>query len=100
MLIVDRLIVSGVKFVLEKIVAAVDEEMNDLDGLRQELLALQMRYELGEVPKAEFDDVERALLGRIRELQEARTGGQAISPLDGKLTGVEATFGGDDDRER
>jgi hypothetical protein len=98
MLIVDRLLVSGIKFVLGKIAAAVDEELNDVERLREELLALQMRFELGEVPKAEFEQVEGALLARIREVQEQRTGGQAISPLDGKLTGVEASFGGDDDQ--
>ncbi len=100
MLIVDRLLVGGIKFVLGKIAAAVDEELNDVERLREELLALQMRFELGEVSRDEFTQVERALLERIREVQEQRTGGQAISPLDGKLTGVEATFGGDDERER
>ena len=98
MLILDRMLVGGIKWVLGKIAAAVDEQMNDAEGLREQLLAAQMRLELGEISEEEFAKTEREVLARIRELQERRGGGQPLSPLDGKLTGVEATFGGDDER--
>ena len=49
MLIIDSLIVSGVRFVLDKIVAAVDTELNDDTALRERLLDAQMRLELGEL---------------------------------------------------
>jgi len=45
-IILDSLLIGGIKFVLGKIVQAVDAEMNDEGRLREELLAAQMRLEL------------------------------------------------------
>ena len=49
MIILDSLLIGGLKFVFDKIATAVDEEMNDEGSLREELLAAQMRVELGEM---------------------------------------------------
>ena len=54
MLILDRLLIGGIRFVLDKVAAAVDQEMNDEGRLREELLAAQMRYELGEMSEQDF----------------------------------------------
>ena len=98
MLIIDSLIISGVRFVLDKVVAAVETEMNDDTVLRERLLAAQMQVELGEMTQEEFDALEADLLVRIREIKERRRGGEsaAISPKDMKVTGVEASFEGDE----
>ena len=98
MLIVDSLIISGVRFVLDKIVAAVESEMNDDSVLRERLLDAQMRVELGEMSQAEFDAMEADILVRIREIKERQRGGESavISPKDMKVTGVEASFEGDE----
>ena len=98
MLIIDSLIVSGVRFVLDKIVAAVDTELNDDTSLRERLLDAQMRQELGELTQKEFDGIESDILARIREIKERQRGGDsaAISPKDMKVTGIEATFEGDE----
>jgi hypothetical protein len=95
MLLVDRMIVAGIKFVLTKIAAAVDEEMNDEGRLREELLAAEMRLELGEISNEDFAQLEAAILQRIREIREARGEGAGIS-TDMKVTGIEASFGGDE----
>jgi hypothetical protein len=95
MLLVDRMLVGGIKFVLTKIAAAVEEELNDEGRLREELLAAEMRLELGEISKDEFNQLEAAILQRIREIREARGEGDGIS-TDMKVTGIEASFGGDD----
>jgi len=99
MLIIDRLLMGGIGFVLDKIGQAVMAELDDEDHLREELLALQMRYELGEVSKEEFEPIERALLQRLRELREEREG---TAGAELKITGVEASFTPDleDDGER
>ena len=47
MLIIDSLLISGIRFVLDKVAAAVDTELNDDTALREQLLAAQMRVELG-----------------------------------------------------
>ena len=96
MLIIDRMIVGGIKFVLGKIVQAVDSELNDEGVLKEQLLQAQMRLELGEIDEAEFAAIERGLLARIREIKERRGECEALSPLDAKVTGATATFGGDD----
>ena len=98
MLIIDSLILSGVRFVLDKVAAAVDTELNDDSVLRERLLDAQMRVELGEMSQAEFDELEVEILARIREIKEHQRGGEsaAISPKAMKVTGIEASFEGDE----
>ena len=97
MLIIDSLLISGVRFVLDKIAAAVETEMNDDVALRERLLDAQMRVELGEMSQDEFDALEAEIVARIREIKERQRGGEpaVISP-DMKVTGIEATFEGDE----
>lgn len=98
MLIVDSLLISGIRFVLDKVAAAVETEMNDDSALREQLLAAQMRVELGEMSQQEFDVFEADILARIREIRERQRGGDAAieSPSDMRVTGIEATFEGDE----
>ena len=98
MLIIDSLIISGVRFVLDKVAAAVETELNDDGVLRERLLDAQMRVELGEMSQAEFDELEADILVRIREIKERQRGGESavISPKDMKVTGIEASFEGDE----
>lgn len=92
MLIIDRILVAGIKFVLNKVAAAVDEELNDDTTLREELLAAQMRLELGEMTEEEFAQFEAEILARIREIREARGQGGPITDIaSSKVTGVEAS---------
>jgi len=95
-IVLDTLLIGGIKFVLRRIAEAVDAQLNDVDTLRQELLAAQMRVELGEMSDAEFADIEAALLARLREIQtRAREeGGDAV-----RITGVDVSVrdGVDDD---
>jgi hypothetical protein len=97
-LIIDSLIISGVRFVLDKVAAAVETEMNDDSVLRERLLDAQMRVELGERTEEEFDEFETEILARIREIKERQRGGESavISPKDMKVTGIEASFEGDE----
>jgi hypothetical protein len=98
MFILDTVLIGGLRFVFDKIAAAVDTEMNDDTALREQLLAAQMRVELGEMSEAEFADLEADVLARLREIRDRRQGGEsaAISPKDYKITGVEASFEGDE----
>ncbi len=92
MFLIDRMLIGGIGFVLDKIVTAVDQEMNDDTRLREELLAAQMRLELGEISEDEFARIERDLLARLREIQEQRQGG-AATPHDFRGAEVEVTVG-------
>ena len=98
MFLVDSLLVGGIRFVLDKIAAAVDTEMNDDSALREQLLAAQMRVELGELSQEQFEQLETDILARLREIRIQRQGGEAatLSPKDYTITGIEATFEGDE----
>jgi hypothetical protein len=78
-------LIGGIRFVLEKVAAAAEQELYDEGRLREELLAAQMRV----------------VLSRMRAIREAR-GGETATGVVGergefRVTGVEATFGGDED---
>ena len=98
MLLIDSLLISGIRFVLDKVAAAVETELNDDSVLRDRLLDAQMRVELGEMSQAEFDVFEEEIIARIREIKERQRGGESavISPKDMKVTGIEASFEGDE----
>jgi Gas vesicle protein G len=101
MFLLDSLLIGGIRFVLDKVATAAEQELNDEDRLREELLAAQMRVELGEMTEAEFVVLERDVLARMRELREAREGKGATGVVgedaELRVTGVEASFGGDEE---
>jgi gas vesicle protein GvpG len=94
-ILIDSLIVGGVRFVLDKLVQAVDAELSDDTVLREQLLEAQMRRELGEISEEEFATVEEDLLRRIREVRE-RNRVPAPPPGEMRIAGVEATFAGEE----
>lgn len=102
MFILDTVLIGGLRFVFDKIAAAVDTEMNDDTALRDQLLAAQMRVELGEMTEQEFADLEADVLARLREIRDRRQGSDAaaLSPSDYKITGIEASFDGDEHSPR
>jgi hypothetical protein len=71
-LIVDSLLISGIKFVLTRLAEAVQAELYDESGLREELLAAQMKLELGELTEEEFGQIEQQLLASLREVRERK----------------------------
>lgn len=105
MLIVDSLIISGVKFVLTRLVEAVQSEMYDESALREELLAAQMKLELGEITDEEFAAVEEGVLAGLREVgarkkadmeaqrAEAGAGAEELPERKFAVESVSADFG-------
>ena len=97
MFILDSLLIGGLRFVFDKIAAAVDTELNDDTALREQLLAAQMRLELGELTQAQFEELEADVLARLREMRDRRQGAGAatLSSDEYKITGIEASFEGE-----
>jgi hypothetical protein len=91
-IILDTLVIGGIKFVLRRLAEAVDAQMNDVDTLREELLAAQMRLELGEISAAQFGELEAELLARMREIR-ARASDEASGPM--RITGLEISVADD-----
>ena len=98
MFILDTVLIGGLRFVFDKIAAAVDTELNDDTALREQLLAAQMRVELGELSQSDFEIFEADIVARLREIRDRRQGSDAatLAPSDYKITGIEATFEGDE----
>jgi hypothetical protein len=83
MFILDSLMISGLKWVMNTVVTSAEAEMNDDTALREQLLEAEMRREMGEISDDEFADLEADLLGRIREIKERREGGSGPLALGG-----------------
>ncbi len=83
MFILDSLLIGSLRFVLDKVAAAAEAEMQDDSALREQLLEAQMRLELGELSDDEFAGIERDLLARLRALKGAPQGALSMRSADG-----------------
>ena len=61
-----------VKFSLGKVEETMRRELTDDQSVKEDLLALQMRLELGEIDDAEYVEQEAELMRRLREVREWR----------------------------
>jgi hypothetical protein len=86
--ILDSLLIGSLRFVLDKVVAAAETEMQDDSALREQLLEAQMQLELGEISDEEFAEIERNVLVAIRKIKGRQQGPISMSP-DDKITGVD-----------
>jgi hypothetical protein len=64
--------VAGVRWTLGKVQQVVEEELTDDSAIRQELMELHMRLELGDIEEAEYAAGEARLMERLREVREWR----------------------------
>jgi hypothetical protein len=88
MFILDSLLVGGLRFVLDTIATAADHELNDADALRDQLLAAQMRVELGEMSPQEFAEIERVILRRLREIRGGEEEAASLASGEFRVTGA------------
>ena len=88
MFILDSLLIGSIRFVLDKVVAAAETELQDDSALRARLLEAQMRLELGEISDEDFSAIERDVLTAIREIKGRQQGPISMS-ADEKITGVD-----------
>jgi hypothetical protein len=87
-IVIDRLLAGGIGWVLKRLADVADAELVDDASLREELLAAQMRLELGEIDEAEFQAIEDSVLARMRQVRERRASTE--SPGEGMRYAVEA----------
>jgi hypothetical protein len=92
MFFLDSLLIGGLRFVLDKVAAVVDQELNNEEALRERLLEAQLRFDLGEIGEDELAAIEKEVLERIREIKAGR---QESGTSDGerKITGIEISVG-------
>jgi len=73
MFLIDDLLlapVSGFKWVLGQIQKVADQELNDESLIKEQLLELEMRLELGEISEEDHRAQEAELFARLRSVKE------------------------------
>jgi cell shape-determining protein MreC len=73
--IIDDLLLAPLRIfttIAEKIAEMAEEELYGGEKIKQELLELQMRLELGEITEEEYATAETALMKRLEEGQRRR----------------------------
>ncbi len=64
--------VAGIRWSLGKVQAVVEEELTDDTPVKQELMELQLRLELGDIDDAEYTRREAELMARLRDVRAWR----------------------------
>lgn len=62
--------IQMVQWLAQKLIEAAEMQMYDVDRLKGELLELQARYDMDEVPDEEYMEMEEALLKRMNAIRE------------------------------
>ncbi|MGD1931201.1 MAG: gas vesicle protein GvpG [Leptolyngbyaceae cyanobacterium] len=73
---------GGVTWIAEKILDQVEDPTDELEALQKQLLTLQLAFDMGDVPEAEFEEQEEALLLQIQALQDQRAADEAAAAAD------------------
>jgi len=75
MFLLDDLLIlplKGFLNIVEKIRDMAEGELYDEDKVKEEILELQMRYEMGEIGDKEYGEAEAKLIQRLEQIQEYR----------------------------
>ena len=87
-----------VKFSLGKVEETVRRELTDDQPVKEDLLALQMQLELGEIDDAEYVEREAELMRRLREVRQWREElGMGIAGGPVRVAGSGGASGGEPD---
>ena len=95
MFLLDSLLINGISFVLDKVAAVADAELNDPERQRERLLEAQLKLETGEMTEEEFGAVEADVFEKLREIKARTQPEDAIVDDEHRVAGVEITV--DDD---
>jgi hypothetical protein len=64
--------IAGIKWSMGKVMGVVEEELTDDAPVKQDLMALQIKLELGEIDDDEYVVREAEIMSRLREVREWR----------------------------
>ncbi len=62
--------VTGLAWIAEQIQERADTELDDKENLGKRLLALQLAFDMGDIPEEEFESQEEELLVAIQTLED------------------------------
>ncbi len=72
-LLVDDIILAPIKFpvwICKKLSESAEQDITDDSRIHEDLLELQMRYELGEMTDEEYDKQETRLMEKLEEIRK------------------------------
>jgi len=75
MFLIDSILLAPLKGVIwlgEKLNEVVGKELSDTGRIKEELMALQLRFELDEISRQEYDQKENELLDRLDAITKAQ----------------------------
>ena len=64
--------IKGIKWVAEKLQDVADRELYDPDKIREELMSLQAKLDMGDIGEEEYQQREKDLLERMTEIQQRK----------------------------
>lgn len=99
MILVDSLMLSGLRWLLHTIEQAARAELEDDTPLREALVEASLRFEAGELSREEFVQVEEQILLRLNEVRSLRAPAAGTIVLEARASGgglaVQASVAGD-----
>jgi hypothetical protein len=73
---------AGLKFIFNHLADLADQELDDENVLRDELLLLQVQYEDGDIDDDEYVEREAGLMVRLREIKARKRAQAEQVPID------------------
>jgi hypothetical protein len=64
--------VAGIRWTLGQVQGVAERELTDDTQVKNDLMELQLRLELGEIDEAEYRAAESSIMQRLREIREWR----------------------------
>lgn len=74
MFLIDSILLAPLKGVVwlgEKLSGIAEKELSDTGRIKEELMALQLRFELDQISEQEYNEMEKELLDRLDAVTEA-----------------------------
>ena len=71
MFILDTLLINGITFALDKVREVADQHLDNPEVLQQQLLEAQMQLDEGVIDEATFNQIERDIFARMREMKSS-----------------------------
>ncbi|MBU4482696.1 MAG: gas vesicle protein GvpG [Actinobacteria bacterium] len=62
--------IKGIRFIASKLSKMAEEEITDKSKVQEELLDLQMRFEMEEISEEEYEKKERKLLEKLEAIRK------------------------------
>lgn len=75
MFLIDSILLAPLKGVVwlgEKLSGIAEKELSDAGRIKEELMALQLRFELDQINEQEYNEREKELLDRLDAVTEAK----------------------------